>query len=673
MGKKRKKPNTPAVREKRPGPLARFFSRAGRALDESFRPRRGLWNLLVIFGAALVLTIFAEWISRADPSVSQWTFSLVCKSFGDCVSWAVQNFVSVLSAVLTFTLAAFALYALTASAGTSVLIVSVLYNILTCVNYYKLLMRNEPLLPWDFAAAGEAAKIVSMLNIKLTPHLFIAFGATALVCAAIYLLNRAWGAEKRRAVPVLRPRWWTRLVSSAAVGLLLFGFVEGFYINSGIRTALGVSVNSWNQTRDYQTNGVLPMLLVNMRYVFAERPAGYSESAIDELRTEIEQNAREDPGTPENEKRPNIIFVMIEAYGDAEMLSNFTYSEPITPVSDWLEENAVSGYAMTSIFGGGTSITEFMALTGMSTSFLPPACTPYQQFVNRPVPAYPTFLKTLGYKTIAVHPYGSTYWNRAEAYPNLGIDVFYSLDNCFENAPRRRYCRYVTDDAVMKQVIATYEEEKAKSDDPVFIHAVTIENHQGYHAEDYTDAERVRITSSEPLTEELQTAFESYVTGLKNSDASMQILLDYFSKVDEPTILFFFGDHWGKTGSVDEAFVPAGLFDEGTLYSSHENVRRAYSVPFYIWDNYRGLKGTIDHLSVYQFVPLLTDLYGLDRPLYFEYLAEQLSVFRGHYSNTILKPDGTATGSVTKEITEAKRKMQMLQYDLICGSDYLYR
>ena len=86
--------------------------------------------------------------------------------------------------------------------------------------------------------------------------------------------------------------------------------------------------------------------------------------------------------------------------------------------------------------------------------------------------------------------------------------------------------------------------------------------------------------------------------------------------------------------------------------------------------------------SYFEFVPksstdrhltLLTDLYGLDRPLYFEYLAEQLSVFRGHYSNTILKPDGTATGSVTKEITEAKRKMQMLQYDLICGSDYLYR
>ena len=667
-----------AYKQKEKVTFASVMRKVGAFLKAAFTPRKWMWNVLGIFVACLFSTLLAEWISKADSTVSHWTVGDVLNSFGAAVIWAGQNAVAVIAGMLAVFLVAMILYALTASAGTSVLITGWIYCSLSAANYFKLVARNEPLLPWDFASIGAAAEFVGDAGLRFTPHVFIAFGGVLLCAVALFLMNRGWGAEKKRLIPRLKAAILPRLVGAAAFLLIFVVFLNAFFINTGWRKAMGVETNSWHQTQDYSTNGVMTMLLINFRFTLVERPAGYSESAIRAIREEVDEKAQSADFIRELDSEnptPNIIFVMLEAYGDADMLKNFTFSEEITKVSNWLEENAISGSAMTSIFGGGTSITEFMALTGYSTSFLAPGSTPYQQYVNKPIPAYPSYLRdTLGYHTLAIHPYGANYWNRAVAYPNLGIDLFLSKENCFAGADRCRICRYVTDDEVMRQVIRTFEEEKASSDAPLFIHAVTIANHQAYHDGDYPEDELVRITdSAEEISDDLRIAFENYLTGLRNTDRSLQILLDYFSAVEEPTILVIFGDHWGKTGTVDEAFVPAGIFDEGTLYSSHENVRRAYSVPFYIWDNYKGLHGEQPNLSIYQLVPLLTDFYGLDRPAYFDYLAQQAAVFRGHYSNTVLDAEGVASGKKPAAVKKAMDQMQLIQYDLMFGQQYFYK
>ena len=672
MAKKKKHKQQPALKEK-----ATFRGKLKAGMAFVLRPRPWYWNILYMFLSCAAIVLLAEGISRADSTVDVWTFKMTVHSFLSAGKWALTYITAYLAAVFFLFMLSLFLYTLFNSTGLAVLLPGLVYCGLSAANYFKFVARNEPLLPWDFILIGAAAEFAGSAGLKFTPHIFIAFGGVILIALAAFLLNRGWGREKKRVLPVLRARWMHRLISAGAILAVIIAFFGSFYINVTWRKAWGFEVNSWNQTRDYQNYGVLNMLCINCRYIAVDKPAGYSEEAIDKLRDEILDKAEAD-GTleyldGEQEVTPNIIFVMLEAFGDADQLKNFTYSENITATSDWLEENAVSGYLLTSIFGGGTSITEYMALTGMSTSFLPPGSTPYQQYVNDPVDAWPSYLKeTFGYETVAIHPYGAAYWNRNVAYPNMGIDTFLSKDNCFQYAPRCRKCNYVTDDAVMEQIIDTFEAQQKESDDPLFIHAITIANHQAYHLEDYTDEERVKITSTEPLSEELQIAFESYVTGLRNTDRAMQLLLDYFQTVEEPTIILFFGDHWGKTGTVNEAFVPAGLFDWGTLYEDHENVRRAYSVPFYIWDNYLGLQGKVENLSAYQLTPMLTELYGLDRPIYFEYLRQQMDIFRGHYSNTVLDTAGTPSGKKPAAVKDALGKMELLQYDLLFGKNYLY-
>ena len=43
------------------------------------------------------------------------------------------------------------------------------------------------------------------------------------------------------------------------------------------------------------------------------------------------------------------------------------------------------------------------------------------------------------------------------------------------------------------QIIQQYEKMKASSDAPIFLHAVTMQNHTNYNKDNYPDDERVKV------------------------------------------------------------------------------------------------------------------------------------------------------------------------------------
>ena len=51
----------------------------------------------------------------------------------------------------------------------------------------------------------------------------------------------------------------------------------------------------------------------------------------------------------------------------------------------------------------------------------------------------------------------------------------------------------VTDDSMADQIIGQYETMKAQSDAPVFLHAVTMQNHTNYNKDNYPDDQRVKV------------------------------------------------------------------------------------------------------------------------------------------------------------------------------------
>ncbi len=83
--------------------------------------------------------------------------------------------------------------------------------------------------------------------------------------------------------------------------------------------------------------------------------------------------------------------------------------------------------------------------------------------------ALPSYLKTQGYQTAAVHCFWARYWSRDTAYPNLGLDDFISLEKMHGvQKVRRHYWTngLVTDDSMADQIIGQYETMKARPTPP---------------------------------------------------------------------------------------------------------------------------------------------------------------------------------------------------------------
>ena len=126
--------------------------------------------------------------------------------------------------------------------------------------------------------------------------------------------------------------------------------------------------------------------------------------------------------------RPNIIAIMNESWADFESFGNLSLSESVTDFIDSLG-NCIRGHCYTSVFGAGTSASEFEFLTGNSMAFLPSGSIPYQQYILEPSSSLASLLKENGYRTLAFHPGERTSWQRNQAYPLLGFDRFKCVED----------------------------------------------------------------------------------------------------------------------------------------------------------------------------------------------------------------------------------------------------
>ena len=320
-------------------------------------------------------------------------------------------------------------------------------------------------------------------------------------------------------------------------------------------------------------------------------------------------------------------------------------------------------------FGGGTCDVEFEALTGYSVSYLPSGSKPYQQHVTKPMFALPSYLKTQGYQTAAVHCFWAKYWSRDTAYPNLGLDDFISLEDMHGVTKVRKHYwtnGLVTDDSMADQIIGQYEKMKASSDEPVFLHAVTMQNHTNYNKDNYPDDQRVKVLEH-PAGMKASTvgALEDFATGIRDADAMLGKLTAYFSQVDEPVILVFWGDHYNPIDSNYDVYTTTGYASDSSADP------RLHQTTLLLWSNYSDAQVDLGTLAAYDISPVMMNLYGLQQPLYFQFLNRQFRVAsRACTRGVTMNLDGTTTLEPTEFQQRWTQEHWMLQYDLMFGKGY---
>lgn len=538
------------------------------------------------------------------------------------------------------------------------------------VTYFKLQLRGEPFLPWDISQFAEASNVMGKANLEIQrPMLFSILLFVALFVATSFIHEPSKQTSAKG--------WLRRIGLGAAFLLLLLAEVFGIYLRPQATTALKIVPDMWMQNRFYKNYGVISGFLTNLQALDIAKPDGYNEQKIAELMQRTEQMRSDKPvyedsyaaSTHSPVQQPNIIYIMSEAFWDVTELEGIEYAEEITPVLHSLRERAATGRSYSPSFGGGTCDVEFEALTGYSVEHLPAGSKPYQQHVTRDMFALPAYLKEQGYQTLAIHGYYRKFWNRDKAYPYLGIDRFIAAED-FENPERKRAYYWknglISDAEMGRQIISQYEQRDPKK--PVFIHAVTMQNHSSYNEQNYPPEELVTITKApSDIPPQTLSQLRDYATGIREADAMLGELIAYFEQQPEPTILVFWGDHYNTIGNGYEIFEKTGYIEPGDKESP-----RLYATPLVIWSNYSDAAVDIGTVAAYQISPVVMDLYGLKKPLFFDFLTQSRKSLRARTRGVTIQPDGSASQEMTSEQMQWFEEHWLLQYDSMFGEQYLH-
>lgn len=535
--------------------------------------------------------------------------------------------------VVHFTLCALTNYIVLCS-----VITHVLCFVWGIANYYVSLFRGTPILPWDFTALGTAAAVADSyrfsLNLQMVVCLLLLAGMIFLLRKQL-LRGRFRPSQKR-----LRLRaGYLCAIAACAYPVLHPAALETF----------GIQTDVWDQSGSYSQDGALAVFLRNTQFMSVEEPQDPSAENIERIAAGV---AEKEPAVS-TDTRPNIVAIMNESWADFEDFGNLSLSESVTDYIDSLD-NLIFGHTYTSVFGAGTSASEFEFLTGNSMAFLPSGSIPYQQYILEPSASLASLLRENGYRTLAFHPGERTSWQRNQAYPLLGFDEFKCVDDM--DVPVTEEHGYVSDQSSFRQII--YEFEHKAPEERLFLFNVTIQNHGSYTVEDYPA--EVQLTD-EPGKYPMA---EQYLTLANKTDEAFRLLVDYFSQQEEPTIILMFGDH---QPSVEQEFLDKAYGvtqDQMTM----EQYMDKYKTPFLIWANYDLPDDEIPTTSLNFLGQYLLSYAGIENSLYENYLQNFQEVLPAMTFVGYIDQNGKAYSHLEQnEYTTLIEDYRTLAYDNLFG------
>ncbi len=544
----------------------------------------------------------------------------------------------------------------------AVLILGIIAYGVGTVTYFKLEMRGEPLLPWDFQQLGDFMGVADNVKLSVQPHMIVVAIIFLLCLGLSIMMPSPYRGMKRRGLIV-------RLILSIVGAVMSLGIFFGIYMSKEVCASFHIYEDMWMQDRYYRNYSIVTGFLTNLRVMQFEAPENYSQEAVYERLDQVEKDLSDEPlyadsYAAEHEKdavqTPNIIYVMNESFWDVSRLEGIAFDRDLTPNLKRLAQQGASGYVYSPSFGGGTCDVEFEVLTGFSLEHLPAGSKPYQQYVTDATPSLAQFLKGQGYSTVAIHGYYERMWSRNTAYPRLGLDDFISIEDMSDPDKRRGF---VSDMEMTQQIIEQYESRKENG--PVFIHAVTMQNHTTYDESKYPQDELVNVLEHPGLSEKTLSPLRDFATGVYEADAALGALTDYFSQVEEPTIIVFWGDHFNPFGDGYEIYEKTGYIEKGDTSSP-----ALHQTDLLIWSNYSDTHTDLGTIAAYEVSPVMAELYGLERPIYFDYLLQQMSVYRARTRGVTVEANGSFSETMTEEQQQWYNDHWLLQYDQMFGKNF---
>lgn len=468
--------------------------------------------------------------------------------------------------VILFVLFVF-LFAIFHQAVISTILVNLLGSILMFASRIKLSYRSELINYKELALNGAGGMVKSYLKIDPVPEL-IPWGIYLILSLLlVFFLERECkdykkSIKKKIQIPI-------RLV--VGLSCILFTY---FYVNYVNKSRLN--------TECYNVNVNISESKQYVIYRFLEDSSqNYNEDGVRESYKRLREKAKGEVGQVTGQT-PNVIVIMSEAWWNLDHIKegSLTYSkDPMEPYHT-LEEECVSGFVSSNVYGGGTVSSECEILTGINSTLSASMVDQWDLISSYDsFPSLVSYFHSMDYKTVGIHPYYGDFYNRKAAYEVLGFDkMVFDEDMKY----RDYFDRFISDDSLAKQIIYEYEEKQ--KDQPSFIFSVSMANHNFFMDyenpldQDYKYEIDVKNTQT---GKEVSQRLKHYINGIYQATKAYESLVDYFKTQEEPTVILMFGDHSPSfTQSENELF--------GIDVDSKElkELEKSYTTPVLLWKNF---------------------------------------------------------------------------------------
>lgn len=576
----------------------------------------------------IFVTLFALYLSAASLYFAGCTWGKEM-----ILSYYKIPLIAILN-TLPVVLLVYLVYFLSARVWVSTLVSSCSILGLTWVNYYKIQFRNDPLFFEDLSLISESRAMAERYDIVLTKEMKITliFIIVLIVFSAVMF---------RKGIKSL----WIRLAGTVVIVVLFFVGIKGIYSSAEVyqKTENIALINRWSGTQMYISKGFVYPFLNSIQYSIMEEPEGYSVKKAEEDFYNYEYS-----DIPE-EKKVNVISIMLEAYNDFTKYPQIEYNVDVYEPLHSIQEQAYSGELVTNIFAAGTVDTERSFLTGYTQ--LPS--------LRKNTNSYPWYFKEQGYTVEGSHPCYEWFYNRQNINENLGFENYYFYENCYSDLADGE----IASDAILfPDIVQKYEENK-KTGKPYFNFSVTYQNHGPYSLKNEQDTEYV--ARKEEYTEEEFAILNNYFAGIYSTNQEIKKMIDYFSEENEPVVVIFFGDHnpWlGDDNSVYEALnINLDLGTQDGFYNY-------YDTPYVIWGNEEAknvlqneLKGKGEKIGPYFLMNTFFKLAGYEGNEFMKIsneLKAQIDVVHELY----YKEDGELVTDLSKSNNELLKRYQKLEY-----------
>lgn len=330
-------------------------------------------------------------------------------------------------------------------------------------------------------------------------------------------------------------------------------------------------------------------------------------------------------------EHPNIIVIQLESIFDTRYMKDFYASENPMPTFAKLKRKYSSGLFRVPAVGAGTANTEFEVQTGMSTQFFGAGEYPFKTVMRDTTCDSMAYdLKRLGYATAGFHNNDATFYERYVDYANLGFDSFSGMEHMYllNYTPRGWAKDNVLDDIMIERMKQTEGRD--------YITTITVQAH-GRYPKKYTETLTDLTCYFEGKYEgdlEKQAAWQYYINMCRETDDMIADLIAQIEEMDEPTVVFMYGDHLPSLNLEEEDLEGIDLFQ----------------TEWVMWDNI-GLEADKRDMAAYQASTYIFNRLRLKGGL--------MQSFHNKYMNS-------------KDQEYYLDKMELLEYDTLYGSNYAF-